>query len=237
MLSVLAGIAPLISAEPDRSTNAPAVQKTEPAAGRVAPGDVRLKDSRVYIYVGKTGLGHEHAVQGILKSGTLHLGASDNAGQLVFDMQTFHADSDAARRYLGLAGSMDAGTRRQVDANMLGPAVLNVATFPTATFAVSSATAMQQESRRGLPQYQLAGNFTLHGVTRPIKFVADADAKEGWIHLRGSISLLQSQFGIQPFSKAFGAIGVTDQLTIHGDLWLADETATQGPPGSLNAPE
>jgi len=35
--------------------------------------------------------------------------------------------------------------------------------------------------------------------------------------------MLQSQFGITPFSKAFGAVGVTDQLTIWGDLWISKQ--------------
>lgn len=237
VISVLTALSHLNSAEPDGSAETPAI--ATPAAGLdgLTPGDVDLKTSRVYVYVGKTGLGHEHAVAGALKSGSLQLGATENAGQLVFDMKTFQADSDTARRYLGLSGSTDAGTRQQVDANMLGPAVLNVARFRTATFVVASATAMPQKSRRGLPQYQLTGNFTLHGVTRPIQFVADAETKDGWIRVRGSFSLLQTQFGIQPFSKAFGAIGVTDQLTIHGDLWLADASAARAASASATTPK
>jgi hypothetical protein len=30
-----------------------------------------------------------------------------------------------------------------------------------------------------------------------------------------------AQAGIQPFRKALGAVGVADQLTIYGDLWIA----------------
>ncbi|MBL8850967.1 MAG: YceI family protein [Planctomycetaceae bacterium] len=188
-----------------------------------APGDVHLKNSRVYIHVGKTGLGHDHAVVGLLKSGTLLLGASENAGQMEFDLTSFRADSDGARKYIGLQGSSDAGTRQQVDANMLGAAVLNVARFPTATFVIASAAPVKKASQRGLPQYQLTGNFTLHGVTRQIQFLADSESKDGWVHLRGSFSILQSQFGIQPFTKAFGAIGVADRLSIWGDLWIAEQ--------------
>ncbi len=35
-------------------------------------------------------------------------------------MNSFDADTDAARRYLGLEGSTDESTRKQVNANMLG---------------------------------------------------------------------------------------------------------------------
>jgi polyisoprenoid-binding protein YceI len=82
---------------------------------------------------------------------------------------------------------------------------------------------LPQPGAHGLPQYQLAGDFTLHGVTRPIQVLAEAEEKPPWIHLRGGFSMQQTQFGIEPFSKAFGAVGVTDQLNVWGDLWLAKE--------------
>ena len=82
---------------------------------------------------------------------------------------------------------------------------------------------MGQPSRRGLPQYQLDGDFTLHGVTRPIRVVADVEEANGWLHLRGGFSILQTQFGMTPYTKAFGAVGVTDRLDIWGDLWVAKE--------------
>jgi hypothetical protein len=37
--------------------------------------------------------------------------------------------------------------------------------------------------------------------------VADVEEKNSWMHLRGGCPVLQSQFGVTPFTKAFGAIG------------------------------
>jgi polyisoprenoid-binding protein YceI len=73
-----------------------------------------------------------------------------------------------------------------------------------------------------LPQYQINGDFTLHGMTRSITVVADADEKSEWTHLRGSFSILQSEYGITPFSKAFGTVGVADRLEIYGDFRIAN---------------
>ena len=47
-------------------------QAPNPAAAATTvyePGDVFLPGSRVYVFVGKTGFGHEHAVVGQLKQG------------------------------------------------------------------------------------------------------------------------------------------------------------------------
>ncbi|MCA9050683.1 MAG: YceI family protein [Planctomycetaceae bacterium] len=182
------------------------------------PGMVLTDRSRVYIFVGKTGLGHEHGVEGRIAQGTLDLGRTDSAGQIVFDMNSFDADTDAARRYVGLGGSTDASTRQQVNANMKGTGVLDVRRYPTAKFEIDKLAPLDGKSRRGFPNYELTGRFTLHGVTRPLKIQADAEETEDGLRVRTSFSILQTQFGIKPFSKAFGAVGVTDQLVIHGDL-------------------
>ena len=59
------------------------------APAQLSPGEIDLRVSRVYILVGKTGLGHEHGIEGRIKSGVLSLGATANAGQIVFDTTTF----------------------------------------------------------------------------------------------------------------------------------------------------
>lgn len=190
------------------------------------PGEIHLQSSRVYIHVGKTGLGHEHAIEGRLSSGELHLTDAAPSGELVFDMTSFSAETDAARRYIGLPGVTPQATRDGVNGNMLGPQVLNVRKYPTAKLEVTAVTPLSEASRRGLPQYKIEGRFTLHGTTRAIAFTADAESKDGWTHLRGGFAMLQSDFGITPFAMAFGTIGVTDKLTIWGDLWIAESAMT-----------
>ena len=194
-------------------------------AEQLEPHQISVQKSRVYIFVDKTGLGHPHGVEGRLKSGSLILGAGEEAGELVFDMNSFDADTDAARRYVGLSGSTDASTRRQVNDNMKNISILNVGQFPTATFAIKSATLLEKKSRTGAPLYELTGEFTLRGKTRPIKFEAEAEQKDNMTHVHGRFAMLQTQYGITPFRKALGAVGVADQLIIHGDLWIASGDA------------
>jgi hypothetical protein len=50
---------------------------------------------------------------------------------------------------------------------------------------------------------------------RPAPRVGDVD-----LHIRTQFSVLQSQFGITPFTKLLGTIGVADKLTIYGDAWI-----------------
>jgi polyisoprenoid-binding protein YceI len=198
----------------------PAQEATQ-ASESYRPGDVQTVASRVYVFVDKRGLGHQHGVEAKLTSSTLVLGADQNAGRLVFDMTSFNADTPAARRYVGLSGTTDEGTRSAVNENMRGPAVLHVSKYPTATFEVASAKATGKSSRRGSPTYRLEGQFTLHGATQPLAILVEVEQARGWLHVRGNFTISQTSYGITPYSKAFGAIGVADQLKIYGDLFVA----------------
>ncbi len=202
-----------------------AAQTTAGQAKVYQPGEVHVGNSRAFVHVAKTGLGHEHGVEGRIREGFVRLNATQNAGRIVFDMSSFVADTDLARKYVGLEGTSDSSTQQQVTANMLGKDVLDVTHYPTATFEIASAQPLAEPSRSGMRQYQLNGQFTLHGVTRPLQVIAESSEQNGWTHLRGGFAILQSQFGIKPFTKAFGAIGVADRLEIWGDLWLAGVTS------------
>jgi hypothetical protein len=78
------------------------------------PGELYLARCRVYVFVGKTGFGHEHGVEGQIKQGMIRLDNPHNCGQLVFDMSTFAADTSAAREYVRLVGTEDASSQQQV---------------------------------------------------------------------------------------------------------------------------
>lgn len=182
------------------------------------PGEIWTKASRVYIFVDKMGLGHEHAVVGRVKSGFVHLGAQQNAGQIVFDMTTFVADSTDARRYLSLKGVTPASRQKEVTENMLGADVLNVAKFPIATYTIASALPLAEHSKDGHSLYQLQGDFTLHGVQRPLNLDVEVIQQTGGLRLRGSFAIKQTDFGIKPYSKGFGVVGVTNELVIYGEI-------------------
>ncbi len=198
--------------------------QSQEAASSISSGDLELATSRVYVRVGKVGLGHEHGASCRLKSGSLHLSqpdASGSYGKLVFDMSSFEADSDAARKYVGLEGTTDETTRKQVNENLHGKEVLDVADHPTATFEAKRITKLDELSKRGLPKYKFEGDFSLHGTTKPLEFAADVEVVKGWNHVRGGFAILQSAYGIKPYSKMLGAVGVTDRLLIYGDLIVA----------------
>lgn len=184
------------------------------------PGDLNLEFSRVYIFVDKTNnLGHSHGVEGKLKGGKLLTDATETS-TLVFDMRSFVADTETARKVFGIDASIDAATVKKVNQNMLGNEILDVQRFPEASLEKATLTKTDRQSSRGLPEYKLEGDFTLHGKTRHVVIPCDLEIKDGWHHIRGKFTIRQTDFGIKPYTKAFGAVGIKDELVIQGDLWV-----------------
>jgi polyisoprenoid-binding protein YceI len=191
------------------------------AESRLTPGDVELKASRVFTFVDKTGLGHQHGIEGWLKSSSLQLNAKENAGRLVFDMNSFDADTAQARRFLGLEGETSESTRQQVNQNMKGRDILDTVHYPESVFVVSSSLPTGKVDSKHRPEYKLVGEFTLHGVTKPLQVLCYLEKSQGWVRVLGQFEVKQTDYGIRPYTKAFGAIGVADKLRVHGAIWLA----------------
>ena len=208
---------------------------TAAPAAPPAPGDVDTERSRVYIFVGKTGFGHDHAIVGRLASGRVVLDAAQNAGQLVFDMPSFRADTPDARKALGLSGETDASTRQQTTDNMLGAEVLDVTRHPTATFDIESALRSRRRAEGAKPTVDLVGTFTLHGVARKVVIPVEIESAGPILRFLGSFRIKQTDFGMKPYKKLGGVVGVTDELVIHGDIRVA-ATPVAGPAANLTTP-
>ncbi|MFO0014423.1 MAG: YceI family protein [Planctomycetota bacterium] len=184
-------------------------------------GDINTEFSRVYIFVDRsTSLGHAHGVEGRLLRGNILMDGS-HPGTLVIDMKSFDADTPTGRKVFGLADDIDQATRKKVTENMLGAEVLHVSKYPEAKLENVKLTATGKTSDRKLPEYVMEGDFTLHNTTRTISATCDLEDKNGWNHLRGKFRIRQTDYGIKPYSRALGAVGVKDELLIYGDLWIA----------------
>src|SRR5204862_2428005 len=98
----------------------------------------------------------------------ISLTAESDAGELEFDMASFVADTKDARKYVGLEGETDAKTQMQVTESMLSANVLNVKKHPTAKFVIKSVAKVKATKPGEAAKYQLEGDFTLFGATKPL---------------------------------------------------------------------
>lgn len=183
--------------------------------------EIDTSASRVYIKVGSASLlGHPHGVEGNLKAGKITFGG---AGEMVFDMASFSADTAAARKYVGLGDKkVTENEAKKVTTTMRSNEVLDVTQYPTATYQITSITPMDKQTLGEPGNYKLTGTFSLHGREQKVPITAKVEKgnKPGILIMSGTFSIKQTDYGITPFSAAGGLAKVADELQIYGELVL-----------------
>lgn len=230
VIGCILGLAALSGATPVEGQADSARKPATSGASTALQAD--LASSRVYMKVKASGrLGHEHGIVGRLESGFVEWGGK---GELVFSMRSFTADLPEARQYVGLSGSISASDKKKTTDNMLGVDVLDVAKYPTATYKISASAPIDGQAAGAPGRYKLDGSFTLHGAIRSLSLVAkvEATSSPGVLRMTGSFPLVQTQFGMRPYSALGGLVGVADQIDVWGDFFLKPVVTAMKPPGS-----
>jgi len=157
--------------------------------------------SRLTIHVYKSGLfsafADNHVIEARLEDGSLQTVEPLAVSILVRAASLRVLDPDLAP-----------DKRDEVQARMVGPEVLDAASYPEIRFASTSARAI------GSDRWTVTGNLTIHGRTRPI--TADAARAGGLI--RGSVRIKQRDFGITPISIVGGTVKVKDEILIEFEI-------------------
>ena len=104
--------------------------------------------------------------------------------------------------------SLAAEKRAEVAVRMHGQQVLDSAKYPEILF--TSTDVMPD----GADRWKMTGVLTLHGVSRSV--TASVLLQAG--HYRGTLSIRQRDYGIQPISIAGGTVKVKDELRIDFDI-------------------
>jgi polyisoprenoid-binding protein YceI len=158
--------------------------------------DVDEARSSITVKVEKTGLfsafAHNHTIKAPIASGNLD--TEKRTAALNFN----------AKEMKVLDEGVKDSERAEIDQTMKSDKVLDVQRFPEIRFASTSIT--PQDGGR----YQVRGDLTLHGITRPIEFPITF-SKDRYA---GSVKLKQTDFGITPVSIAGGTVKVKDVIEV-----------------------
>lgn len=164
-------------------------------------------------------LAHDHVIR-----------AQDVAGELVFEPTRLHearlkvvvqvatlvVDELKVRKRFGLEGAVSAGDLATIRENMLAKDQLWVDEHKTIEFA--SRRFRENPDRT----YTVEGDFTLRGVTRPVRLSVVIDPLgEGLLRGVGKLRLKQSDFGYEPYSGLLGAVKNQDEVVLHITLVAA----------------
>lgn len=190
---------------------------TLPAALVAPPVDAQEKEafsvnataSKIEIDVYKEGLlkalGHDHVIL-----------VREISGSVDFDAKHTENSSVSLAIPATALSVTDPGVseedRQDIQATMLSDKVLDANRFPRIAFMSTGVSAVQKMADGW--HLALAGNLTIHGVSRRINLPLQFHASNAGVSASGQISLLQTDYGITPVKVAGGSIKVKDRLKI-----------------------
>jgi polyisoprenoid-binding protein YceI len=159
------------------------------------------QNSRLILHTGRQGLagslGHDLTLEVTSWSAEVDVGADLSSGRV-----SARIDLASLTVVDGRGGAMPlrAGDRREIELN--SRKALQVDRFPEGTFESTTIS----EAAGGLV---VEGVLTIHGRSVPQQVVLEETASNRY---RGHGAVVQSQFGIKPYTAMFGALKVRDDV-------------------------
>lgn len=150
-------------------------------------------------------LGHDHVVASHAISGTV--APSRNLAEFTFRLDEMKVDEADLRQIAGLAKQPSADAIEGTRYNMLNK-VLDAERYPL----------VRVRAERVANDQPLQVSITLHGVTRTMAIPVQLREASGVIHVKGTVQLKQTDFGLTPFSVMAGAMAVQDEMELRFDL-------------------
>jgi hypothetical protein len=173
---------------------------------------VEPERSVVVIEVRRSGalarLGHDHVVASHDVRG--YVAPVDGRADLYIRLQDLVVDEPALRATAGFDTQPTPADIAATRENMLGK-VLDAERHPYAQVGIERVAANGKAA-------ELDVALTLHGVTRTQRIAADVETGADALRIAGQMVILQSEFGIVPFSILNGAIRVDDPVTVRFEI-------------------
>ncbi|MEO3792906.1 YceI family protein [Nonomuraea sp. B10E15] len=168
------------------------------------------ESGQLLVHTTRTGLGakagHDLTIEVTRWHGEAAVDPADPAGSSV--SVEVDADSLVVRQGTGGVKPLTESDRREIG-KILGEKVLHTRRHPTITFRSTRVEGCAEE-------FRVEGELTLVGVTRPAE--VRGSLAEG--RVRGSAVIVQSRWGIRPYSALFGALKLSDEVEVRFDVGL-----------------
>jgi polyisoprenoid-binding protein YceI len=163
----------------------------------------------ITLRVGRAGVfgfaGHDHEVAVPAVQGRISLYRSS------ISRSTVSATFDAAALKVTGKGEPPEDVP-EVQRVMLSDRVLDVQRHPTITFQSRQVSVLKQSADQ--VSLRIAGDLTLHGVTRPLDLPVTVQLTADGLRASGKTTVRQSQFGIQRVTAGAGTVRVKDEVDV-----------------------
>lgn len=214
MLTTLLSGCPTTSVRgPQSSPPLPPAPAADVRGVRLYTVDPDASEVRIHVYRGGSlaRLGHNHVMTSRHLVGRIwtHKILERCGFELEFPVAELIVDDPQARAEAGreFPGEIPPSDRAATHKNMLGPAVLDVLRYPK--------IALRSVHIGGSTlQPDITARISIKGVERDLRIPATVSIADRRLTATGEFDILQSDFGIKPFSVALGALTVQDRLHI-----------------------
>ena len=189
------------------------------------PNDVAFLSNKgvlfVQVYKAPTlaaDLSHDHAIQAVGWSGKGTWDWEDYSTcniSISVPVNNLQVDTPEIRKLAGLEGTISESMRKDVKKHMLSDIQLNAEKYPMITFQSTGCEGSDTE-------VTLNGNFTMHGMTKPISIPITISDSDG-LSIKGSFPVKATDYGFEPYSAMFGAVANKNEMKITFDLVAAEK--------------
>jgi polyisoprenoid-binding protein YceI len=205
-------------AQPVRQSKEPIPLETSHSADKrgaaVYTIDPSASELHILVYRGGTlaRLGHNHVLssKSLIGDAWLHPDFTRSGFQIILPVESLIIDDAQTRAVHGEQFAAQVpqkdidGTRR----NLMKPEVLDGERFPQIRLASSALTGTAADPKVVMAQ------VTIKDVTRELAIPLSLSLEGSRLQASGEFDILQSDFGITPFSVALGALQVQDRLHV-----------------------
>lgn len=162
-----------------------------------------------------SGMSHDHVMRATGFDASLLFDANQPErcrAYLTIPVEKLAVDEPAMRKRIGLEGSLDDADRREVREHMLASDQLSAEQFPSVKIALSRCTPAKEHGYLADVAVTIRGRTLRLGQRVPIRW------HTGELLSRGTLRLLHTQFGIEPYSALLGSVRNADAFDLVWDV-------------------
>ena len=211
--ALLAACPSAVRKAPEPASSLPTIASPDLSAAALYRVSSAASEAHVLVFRGGTlaRLGHNHVMTSRAVTGQvwLHPQIEKSGFELTFPVQELIVDDPEARRAAGsdfppeIPQADRDGTRK----NMLRAEVLDGERFPTITLRSARVAGP-------LPSAKATVRITIKDVSRDVEVPVNVASDANRLSASGEFDILQTDFGIKPFSIGLGALEVQDRLRV-----------------------
>jgi polyisoprenoid-binding protein YceI len=202
-------------------SSASTLEAVDATAGLRGTYQLGPHSGRLLVKTGRAGLGmkagHDLLIEVTRWTGTATVDTADLAGSRV--RVEIDANSFELREEIGGLIPLSAADHAEIKRN-IREKVLDTVRYPTITFQSTRIT-------RSARSFTAEGDLTIAGVTRSVTVEADIAGDRA----HGTATIVQSRWGIKPYSALLGALKVKDEVEIELEVNMAS-AGSRGPSGA-----